>query len=139
MGIDQGTKTLGLSLSDPDQLVVTPLKTIQRTKLDADAKALQIIIKDYGVGGLIIGWPVNMDGTQGARAQSVKDYLQVLIPKLDNIWHAVWDERLTSDVAHRKMADDMDLSFHKRKTAVDALAAQTILEDALHFMARKKE
>lgn len=138
MGIDQGTKTLGLALSDPDQRVVTPLKTIARTKLEGDAKALATVIRDYGVGGLIIGWPVNMDGTPGPRAQSVRDYLTHLIPALNNIWWAVWDERLTSDTAHRKMTGEMDLSFHKRKQAVDALAAQTILEDALDYMAKRR-
>ena len=134
LGIDQGTKTLGLALSDPDQRVVTPLKTIQRGKFENDVKALEIVIKDYGVGGLVFGWPVSMDGSEGPRTQSVRDYLTLLIPRLGNKWWAVWDERLTSDVAHRKMTIDMDLTFHKRRQAVDALAAQTILEDAIAFM-----
>jgi len=138
LGIDQGTKTLGLALSDPDQRVVTPLKTIPRTKLEADVKALQIVIQDYGIGGLIIGWPVNMDGKPGPRAQSVRDYLTLLIPALDNIWWAVWDERLTSDTAHRKITDDLDMTFHKRKQTIDALAAQTILQDALNFVAAQR-
>lgn len=138
LGIDQGTKTLGLALSDPDQRVVTPLKTIQRTKFEADVKALEIVIKDYGVGGLVVGWPVNMDGKEGPRTQGVRDYLTLLVPRLGDLWWAVWDERLTSDVAHRLMTTDMDLTFHKRKQAVDALAAQTILQDALDYMAGQR-
>ena len=138
LGIDQGTKTLGLALTDSDQRVVTPLKTIRRGKLEADAQALKAVIADYDVAGLIIGWPVNMDGTPGKRAQSVKDYLAVLLPHLDGIWWAVWDERLTSDAAHRLMSGEMNLTFHKRKIAVDALAAQTILQDALNFIAGRR-
>lgn len=134
LGIDHGTKTLGLALSDPGQRVVTPFKTIQRGKFEADVSALKAVINDYGIGGLVIGWPVNMDGKPGPRAQSVRDYLTMLTPRL-NLWWAVWDERLTSDTAHRLMTDDMDLSFKKRGQAVDALAAQTILQDALNFMA----
>lgn len=134
LGVDHGSKTLGLALSDPDQRVVTPLKTITRGKFEADVTALKKVIDDYGVGGLIVGWPLSMDGSAGPRTQSVKDYMTMLGPRL-NIWWAVWDERLSSDVAQRLMADDMGLSFSKRDQAVDALAAQSILQGAVDFMA----
>lgn len=133
LGLDHGSKTLGLALSDPDQRMVTPLKTITRGKFEADVSALKKVIDDYGVGGLIVGWPISMDGREGPRTQSVKDYMVMLSPRL-NLWWAVWDERLSSDSAQRLMADDMNLSFSKRDQAVDALAAQNILQGALDFL-----
>ena len=137
LGIDHGTKTLGLALSDPAQTLATPLKTVRRGKFEADVAALQGVIRDYGVEGLVAGWPVSMDGRAGPRAQSVRDYMAMLAPRL-GLWWAVWDERLTSDVANRLMAGEMDLSFAKRGQAVDALAAQTILQDALDFMRSRR-
>ncbi|NBX66239.1 MAG: Holliday junction resolvase RuvX [Proteobacteria bacterium] len=133
LGVDHGTKTLGLALSDPAQRMATPLKTIQRGKFEADVKALETVIKDYGIEGMIVGWPLSMDGSEGARTQSVKDYLTMLMPRL-GLWWAVFDERLSSDAAHRLMIDEMQLNFSKREKAVDALAAQNILQGALDFM-----
>ncbi len=137
LGIDHGTKTLGLALSDPAQTMATPLKTVMRGKFEADVTALKAVIRDYGVEGLVVGWPLSMDGREGPRAQSVRDYMAMLAPRL-NLWWAVWDERLTSDAANRLMAGEMDLSFAKREKAVDALAAQTILQGALDFMAARR-
>lgn len=133
LGIDHGSKTLGLALSDPDQRIATPLRTIRRGKFEADVAALKTVIGDYGVGGLIVGWPLSMDGSEGPRTQSVRDYMTMLGPRL-NLWWSVWDERLSSDNAQRLMAEDLDLSFAKRDVAVDALAAQSILQGALDFM-----
>ncbi len=133
MGIDHGTKTLGLALSDPNQTIATPLKTIKRGKFEADVKALEAVIKDYGCEGLIIGWPLTMDGREGPRTQSVKDYMVMLAPRL-KLWWAAYDERLSSDTAHNLMAGEMGLTFAKREKAVDALAAQSILQGALDFM-----
>lgn len=138
LAIDHGTKTLGLAMSDPDLSIATPHKTITRGKFEADAQALEKIIRDYNIGGLIIGWPVNMDGSQSKRTQSVRDYLTLLIPRLNNIWWAVWDERLSTNVAHNLMTSDMDLSFAKRKQAVDSLAAHAILQDALTYIANHR-
>lgn len=134
LAIDHGTKTLGLAMSDSSLSIATPHKTIMRGKFEADAGALEKVIRDYDIGGLIIGWPVNMDGSQGARTQSVRDYLTLLIPRLNNIWWAVWDERLSSNVAHNLMTSEMDLTFAKRKKAVDSLAAHAIMQDALMFI-----
>jgi len=137
LGIDHGTKTLGLALSDPGQTIVTPLKTIQRGKFEADLAALKKVIDDYGVGGIIVGWPVGMDGRAGPRAQSVRDYMAMIDKRL-NIWWAVWDERLSTDTAQRLMAEDMHLTFDKRDRAVDALAAQAILQGAVDFIAANR-
>lgn len=134
LGIDHGTKTLGLALSDPAQSIATPLRTIKRGKFDADVQALEKVIRDYGVEGVIVGWPLEMNGRAGPRTQSVRDYMAMLAPRL-KLWWAVHDERLSSDAAHNLMAGEMDLSFAKREQAVDALAAQHILQNALDFMA----
>lgn len=139
LAIDHGTKTLGLAMSDPDLTIATPHKTIMRGKFEADAQALEKVIKDYNIGGLIIGWPLNMDGSQSARTQSVRDYLTLLIPRLNNIWWAVWDERLSTNVAHNLMTTEMNLTFAKRKQAVDSLAAHAILQDALTFINNHKQ
>ncbi|MCB1539126.1 MAG: Holliday junction resolvase RuvX [Rhodospirillales bacterium] len=133
LGIDHGTRTLGLALCDPGQTLATPLKTIRRAKFEADVAALKTVIADYGVRGLIVGWPLEAHGAEGPRCQSVRDYMAMLAPRLD-LWWAVWDERLSTADAHRLMAEDMGLSFARRKQAVDALAAQTILQSALDFM-----
>lgn len=138
LAIDHGTKTLGLAMCDPAMSIVTPHKTIHRTKMAPDLEALAKIIKDYAIGGIIIGWPLNMDGTEGPRTQSVRDWLTHAIPRLNetmgDIWWAVWDERLSSSTAHNRMTGDMQLTFAKRKQAVDSLAAHAILEDALSYI-----
>lgn len=131
LGLDHGTKTLGLALSDPDQRVVTPLKTITRGKFEADMGALKKVVDDYGVGGIIAGWPLTMDGREGPRTQSVGDYLKMLEPRFPNVWFSVWDERLSTEAAYQFMGD---LTSDKRDRAVDALAAQNILQGAVDFM-----
>lgn len=138
LAIDHGTKTLGLAMCDPDLMVVTPHKTINRAKFAADMAALQKIITDYDIGGLIIGWPLNMDGKEGARTQSVRDWLTLAIPALKNIWWAVWDERQSTSNAHDLMIGDMNLTFGKRKQAVDSLAAQIILNDAINYIRQNR-
>lgn len=137
LGIDHGTKTLGLSLSDPDQRIATPFKTVRRGKFEADVAAIKAVVADYGVGGLVVGWPLGMDGREGPRTQSVRDYMAMLAPRL-GLWWAAWDERLTSDTAHNLMAGEMGLTFAKRDAAVDALAAQVILQGALDFVSRNR-
>jgi len=135
LGIDHGTKTLGLALSDPDQRVVTPLKTITRGKFEADVTALKKVIGDYGVGGIIVGWPLNMDGRPGPRTQSVGDYMKMVEKKFPDLWIASWDERLSTDAAYQFMAE---LTNDKRDRAVDALAAQSILQGAVDFIAANR-
>lgn len=135
LGLDHGTKTLGLALSDPDQRVVTPLKTITRGKFEADMQALKKVIDDYGVGGVIVGWPLNMDGREGPRTQSVGDYMKMVEKKFPHLWIASWDERLSTDAAHQFM---VDLTNDKRERAVDALAASAILQGAVDFIAANR-
>lgn len=138
MGLDVGKKTIGLALSDPDHSIATPLQTIQRTKFMRDMETLSVLVKDYEVGGFIIGLPVNMDGSEGPRAQSVRDFALELEKYFDGQWTALWDERL-STVSVESFVDDV---VEKRKTKaeskasglIDKLAAQHILQGALDFM-----
>lgn len=139
LGMDVGKKTIGLAVCDPGHSVATPLTTIRRTKLSQDVIALEKIIKDYDIGGYVIGLPVNMDGSEGPRAQSVQDFALELFNYPDifglDPWIALWDERL-STASVKGFVDNM---VEKRKTRVnskdsgliDKLAAQHILQGAL--------
>jgi len=139
LGLDVGKKTIGLALSDPDHSIATPLQTIKRTKFNRDMEALAEIVRDYEVGGFVIGLPVNMDGTEGRRAQSVRDFAIELERYFKAEWVALWDERLSTV----SVEDTVDKLVDKRKTKaeskssglIDKLAAQHILQGALDFMA----
>jgi putative Holliday junction resolvase len=138
LGLDVGKKTIGLALSDPDLNVATPLRTINRTKFSKDVQELDKIIEDYEVGGFIIGLPVNMDGSEGPRAQSVRDFALEWGKHRKGAWIALWDERL-STVSADNIVDNL---VEKRKTKtnakasglIDKLAAQHILHGALEYI-----
>jgi len=132
LGIDPGTKTLGLALSDGSLLVATPWRTIRRKKFAADAAELAVIVQSHDVSGLVIGLPLNMDGSEGPRAQSVRAFIRNLAGKLD-LPVALWDERLTSVAAERALLE-ADLSRKKRGERIDAVAASLILQGALDRM-----
>lgn len=136
LGLDVGAKTIGIALSNQD--IVTPLTTIKRTKLTLDAEKILKIIQDFSIGGIVIGYPLNMDGTSGPRAQSVRDFAaeldRFLKQKHDlNILIALADERLTTATARGVIADDLGLSNKKAKARgiTDQLAAMDILECAI--------
>src|SRR5262249_51445205 len=95
MGLDVGTKTVGLAISDTTLSIASPLQTLRRTKFAADAAALRQLIARHGIGGLIVGLPVNMDGSEGPRAQSVRAFADNLLRAFD-IPLAFWDERLST-------------------------------------------
>jgi len=138
LGIDQGEKTLGLALSDPDQGVATPFKTIRRAKLHLDAAELAKIVKDYEVGGLIISYPLNMDGSEGPRCQAVRDYMTALAGEIDIPFAALWDERLSTFSAERSLIDDLGLRRDRRRAVIDAAAAQVILQGALDYLGQQR-
>jgi putative Holliday junction resolvase len=132
-GLDIGTKTIGVALSTPDWQMATPLGTLSRTKWAADIAALEKMLGGYGVGGFIVGLPLNMDDTEGPQAQSVKQTIFNLIkadPKTLSGPVAFFDERLSTASARDLLADT---PRHKAKGsgALDATAAQLILERAL--------
>jgi len=129
LGVDPGTKTLGLAISDPTRLISTPLETIFREKFTVDAQHLLKIYADNKASALIIGLPVNMNGTFGPRAQSVKDFCTNLL-KLKDVPIFLWDERLSTMAVTRGMLE-ADMSRKKRKENVDKLAASYILQGVL--------
>ena len=129
LGVDPGTKTLGLAISDRTRLIATPLETILREKFTVDAQHLLKIYTGNEVSALIVGLPVNMNGTHGPRTQSVKDFCTNLL-KLQDLPIFLWDERLSTMAVTRGMLE-ADVSRKKRKENVDKLAASYILQGVL--------
>ena len=130
MGLDVGSKTVGLALSDPTQTVATPLQTLRRTKFLRDAEVLRRIAEEHEVGGLVIGLPVSMDGTEGPRCQSVRQFAINLFQVLE-LPTAFWDERLSTAAVQRMLIAEADMSRRRRGEVVDKAAAAYILQGAL--------
>ena len=135
LGLDVGTKTIGVALSDASRTIATAYRTIGRRKFAQDAEELREIIAANGVGGVVIGLPVNMNGTEGPRCQSVRQFAANLQAKID-VDVAFWDERL-STVAVTRVLIDADLSRKRRAELVDKIAAAYILQGALDFLGRE--
>lgn len=136
--LDIGTKTIGIALCTPDWQLATPLTTIKRGKWAADLAALDKVLSGYGVAGLIVGLPLNMDDSEGPRAQGVKQVVYNLI-KAEPAWLAgaviaFVDERLSSNEAASRIDHMKNSKAAKASGALDALAAQIILEHALTFL-----
>jgi putative holliday junction resolvase len=129
LGLDVGTKTIGLALSDVMRQIATPLETIRRTKFKADVEQLLRIAKEQGVGGLVAGLPVNLDGTEGPRAQSTRAFVRNLT-QLTDLPVAFWDERLSTAAAERALLE-ADTSRKRRAELIDKMAAAYILQGAL--------
>jgi putative Holliday junction resolvase len=129
MGLDVGTKTIGVAISDGSLTLASPVETLRRRGLAEDAGALKRIIDARNVGALVIGLPVEMDGGEGPRCQSVRQFAANLLSIFD-IDIAFWDERLSTKAVERDMID-ADLSRSKRAALVDKLAAAYILEGVL--------
>jgi putative Holliday junction resolvase len=129
LGLDVGTKTIGLALSDVMRQIATPLETIRRTKFKADVEQLLRIAKEQGVGGLVAGLPVNLDGTEGPRAQSTRAFVRNLT-QLTDLPVAFWDERLSTAAAERALLE-ADTSRRRRAELIDKMAAAYILQGAL--------
>ncbi|CAA2138504.1 Holliday junction resolvase RuvX [Hyphomicrobium sp. ghe19] len=135
IGIDAGTKTLGLALSDVRRTIASPLETIRRTKFTADAVRLFALIAEHGVAGLVLGLPRNMDGTEGPRAQATRALARNL-NKMSPLPILLWDERLTTAEAQR-MLIDADQTRKRRAEVIDKLAATIILQSALDRLNNK--
>jgi putative Holliday junction resolvase len=129
MGLDLGTTTIGIATSDLTRQIATPVTTINRTKFTPDATELLRIAARENVGVLVLGLPINMDGTEGPRAQATRAFARNLA-KLTSIAIVFWDERL-STAAVERMLIDADTSRAKRDKVVDKLAAAYILQAAL--------
>jgi len=132
LGIDLGTKTIGLSLSDTQRRIATPLKTLKRTKFKENALELTEVLEQHNVGGVIIGLPLNMDGSSGPRVQATKAFaknFQIVV----NVPIVFWDERLSTVAVTRTMLE-ADLSRKRRGELVDKMAAAYILQGALDYL-----
>jgi putative Holliday junction resolvase len=134
LGLDLGTKTIGMALSDTTFTIATPLSTIQRKKFGADAEALKKAVAQNSVGGLVLGLPVNMDGTEGPRCQSVRQFARNLEPLLP-LPYTFWDERLSTAAVTRTLLE-ADASRARRAEVVDKMAAAYILQGALDSLKR---
>ena len=134
LGLDLGTKTIGLALSDVERRIATPLETIQRIKFGVDAAALLKIAEKHGVAGLVIGLPLNMDGSEGPRVQSTRAFVRNLLP-LTDLPIVFWDERMSTLAVTRTLLD-ADASRAKRAAVVDKMAAAYILQGALDRLGR---
>ena len=129
LGLDVGTKTIGLALSDTRLSIASPLSTIRRKKFTLDAIELLAIMAEHDIGGLVIGFPLNMDGSEGPKCQSIRQFKTNMAEKTD-VPMAFWDERL-STVAVTRTLLEADTSRAKRKQVVDKMAASFILQGAL--------
>lgn len=129
MGLDLGTKTIGLALSDVERRLASPLDTIKRVKFSLDAATLLARARDFEVCALIVGLPLNMDGTAGPRAQATRAFMRNLA-KLAETPYAYWDERLSTAAVTRELIAQ-DASRARRAEIVDRMAAAYILQGAL--------
>jgi putative holliday junction resolvase len=130
VGLDLGEKTIGVAVSDLTRTIASPLALIRRAKFTADAEALLQLMESRGAGGLVIGLPVNMDGTEGPRCQSVRAFGRHLL-RLREMPIAFWDERLSSAAVNRMLIDEADTTRARRAEVVDKAAAAWILQGAL--------
>ncbi len=143
LGMDVGKKTIGLALADSAGGIATPLLTVWRKKFSLDMNELEKVIRDYEVGGYVVGYPLNMDGSEGAKCQSIKDFAceferqfpAALRPK-GGLWVALSDERLSTVSVESFVDESVDYSRRKSKAkgVTDKLAAQVILQSALDYM-----
>ena len=133
MGLDPGTKTIGVAVSDGLQMTATALETIHRRKFAQDAARLAEIAQGRSIAGVVVGLPLNMDGSEGPRAQSSRAFARNVAEKL-GVPVALWDERLTTAAAER-MLIEADTSRKRRAEVIDAVAAQHILQGALDRLA----
>lgn len=129
MGLDVGEKTVGIALSDALRTIASPLNTLMRGKFTVDATKLTILIKEHNVAALVVGYPVNMDGSEGPRCQSIRQFVKNLQEKID-IPALLWDERMSTMAVNRMMIE-ADMSRQRRGELVDKLAASYILQGAL--------
>ena len=134
VGIDLGTKTIGVAVSDPDRRLATAVTTIARTAFARDAERLLALSGERRAVGFVLGLPVNMDGSEGPRAQSTRSFARNFA-KLTPLAIGLWDERLSTAAVERDLIA-ADVSRAKRAAVIDAHAAAFILQGALDRLAR---
>ena len=130
IGLDPGAKVIGVALSDVGQMLASPYGSLRRAKLSAAAAEVLAIARKEGADGLVVGWPLSMDGTMGPAAQAARDWARAL-SDMAALPAALWDERLSSSAVNRFLVGEMDLTRRKRAALVDSMAAAYILQAAL--------
>ena len=130
MGLDLGEKTIGVAVSDATRLIASPLELIRKSKFTHEAEHLFKLMDHRKVSALVIGLPVNMDGTEGPRAQSCRAFARNL-ERLRPVNIAFWDERLSTSAVERFLIEDLDLNRKRRAGVIDRTAAAWILQGAL--------
>ena len=134
LGLDVGTKTIGLALSDVTRSIATPYHTVRRTKFTEDAKVIQEAINEHQVGALVIGLPINLDGSEGPRAQSTRAFARNLAARIE-VPMIFWDERLSTAAVERHLIE-AGASRKRRAQVIDRMAAAYILQGALDRLNR---
>jgi len=131
VGLDLGEKTIGVAVSDVTRMIASPAMLIRKTKFTDDAAALLKLMDARTARGLVIGLPVNMDGTEGPRCQSSRAFARNLLRLRADLAIAFWDERLSSAAVNRMLIDEADVTRARRAELVDKAAAAYILQGAL--------
>jgi putative Holliday junction resolvase len=137
LGLDVGTKTIGMALSDVTRSVATPYHTVRRTKFTEDAKAIEAAIEEHEIGAVVIGLPLNLDGSEGPRAQSTRAFARNLAARIA-VPILFWDERLSTAAVERHLIE-ADASRKRRAEVIDRMAAAYILQGALDRLKRLGE
>lgn len=137
LGLDLGTKRIGLAVSDGTLLVATPLETLTRTKFAADADRLAALAAKRGIGGLVYGLPLDMAGREGPRCQATRQFARDLARRLP-LPYCFQDERFSTQAVERFLIDEADLSRAKRKAVIDRAAAAHILQAALDALRERR-
>ncbi|MBL94346.1 MAG: Holliday junction resolvase RuvX [Magnetovibrio sp.] len=130
LGVDLGRKTIGLAVSDTKLVVASPLTVIRRSRFVKDMKELTKIIKNEFVGGLIIGLPIDLNGNEGARCQSTRQFAFNFL-QITNLPISFWDERFSTAAVERILVSEVDMSRARRAQVIDKMAAAFILQGAL--------
>ena len=130
LGLDFGAKTIGVSISDTLLIVASPLKTIKRTKFSQDLAHLEVMINNRNAGGLVIGLPLNLNGREGPRCQSTRQFASNILKHLE-IPIAFWDERFSTSIVEKMLISEADMSRKKRRRVIDKIAATYILQGAI--------
>lgn len=133
LGIDLGTKTIGLAISDVMRMVASPVETLAKGKFSKDVVKIKTLIDREEVGGIVIGLPVEMDGTQGKRAQATKAFASNLSREID-LPILLWDERLSTVAVERMLIGEADMTRKRRAEVVDRAAAAFILQGVLEAL-----
>jgi len=134
LGLDVGSKTIGMALSDVTRSIATPYHTVRRTKFTEDVKVIEAAIEEHDIGGIVIGLPLNLDGSEGPRAQSTRAFARNLAGHVA-VPIVFWDERLSTAAVERHLIE-ADASRKRRAEVIDRMAAAYILQGALDRLKR---